>query len=128
MRNKLACILLSLFIFLSSVQAQHAKFKEVVLKPNSRFYKSFRPTIFYPIIYSENPEVDNQINKQIAEEIFGKDYKPGSLRTRLLEEINDGGLTNLSYEITYNQGSILSLNIFQEGCGAYCSSLYNYFN
>ena len=44
-----------------------------------------------------------------------------STHKALREEIN-GGLINMSYEVSFRKYGILSMNIYAEGCGTYCSS------
>jgi hypothetical protein len=112
----------------TSTYGQTAKFREIMLKPNSKYYNTTDKTIIYPIIVTTNKRVDSLINSQIKNDVFETDDEKGSINKILDEHINDYGLINLSYEITYNSYGLLSLSIFSEGCGAYCSSSETYFN
>ncbi len=107
---------------------QNLTFKEIKLAPNSRYYETKEKTIIYPIIVTNNKKVDNLINSQIKDEVFGIEYGKQSINNTLTGYINEYGLINLSYDITYKRNGLLSLNIFSEGCGAYCSSTTAYFN
>jgi hypothetical protein len=108
--------------------AQKVDFKEIKLKPDSHFYTTNKATIFYPVLESQNKKSDKSINAQILEKISGGNAESLSAKMFLIREIKNSGLTRLSYKITYNKNGILSMNIYQEGCGAYCSSWYTYFN
>jgi len=108
--------------------AQKASFKELKLKPNTKYYTTKEQTIIFPIITTKNPKIDKLINTQIKNDVLQPDDKNQSLRKALLENINEYGLTDVSYEITYNSYNFLSFSIFSQGCGAYCSSTNTYFN
>lgn len=60
--------------------------------------------------------------------MFSPDDDKQSIEKVLVEHINDYGLINLSYEVTYKLNGILSMHIYAEGCGAHCSSWTTYFN
>ena len=121
-------IFIFIFSFYSNAKAQNISFKELKLKPNSQFYKTNKTTIIYPIVVTQNAQIDNLINSQIKTNIFTPDDNKKNLKEILDEYINDLGLINLSYEVTYKKAGILSLNIYAEGCGAHCSSRVTYFN
>jgi hypothetical protein len=120
---------LILFIF-SAIQSsgQKASFKEIKLRPNSKYYNAQKTTIIFPIVATKNPKIDALINSQIKEDLFQLDNGNQSLKSALNEHINEYGLINLSYQVTYNSSGFLSLSIYTEGCGAYCSSSNSYFN
>ncbi|HLK27944.1 MAG TPA: hypothetical protein VKT28_05140 [Puia sp.] len=124
---KLFLLTIAITIGLQSY-AQKASFKELRLKPNSKYYKAKEATIFFPIVVTNNIKIDKLINEQIKEDVFEPDAKNQSLQKIIAENINEYGLINLSFEATYNNHYLLSFSIFREGCGAYCSSENIYFN
>ena len=124
--EKMKILVLFIFSFCSNAYAQNITFKEIKLKPNAKFYDVNETTIIYPVVVTDNKLIDKLINNKIREEILEENEK-ANIRTALNERINDG-LINMSYEVTFKKNSILSMNIYAEGCGAYCSSWYTYFN
>lgn len=120
---------LSTLFFSVTVYAQGVSFKEIRLKPNSKFYNTDKATIIYPIVVTKNKLIDKSINDKIRSEMIGddSDLKNISLKKTLLNRINEG-LINISYEATYIKNNILSFSIYTEGCGAHCSSWNTYFN
>ena len=116
-----------LFICITSY-GQTVKFKEIKLKPNARYYHTSEKTITYPLVVTSNKKIDSSINKQIKDILFEIDTENENVRKVLTEHINEYGLINLSYEVTYNSYGLLSFSVFREGCGAYCSSNETYFN
>jgi len=111
-----------------SSYGQNITFREIKLKPNPIYYKTAEKTIIYPIVVTNNKRVDSLINPQIKNEVFSPDDEKQSIYKTLVENIDDYGLINLSYEVTYKGSGLLSFSIFSEGCGAYCSSGETYFN
>jgi hypothetical protein len=101
--------------------------KEIRLSPNSKYYNTKELTITFPVVVTNNPQIDKLINTQIKDEMFYPDNIKQSLKAVLDENVNDG-LINLSYQITYNNDGLLSFSISAEGCGAHCSSWDTYFN
>jgi hypothetical protein len=120
-------IVLFILSFCSSAYAQNITFKEIRLKPKSKFYNVNETTIIYPIVVTNNKKIDKLINDKIKKEILDEDNEQISVRKALNEQISDG-LINMSYEITFKKYNILSMNIYGEGCAAYCSSGNTYFN
>lgn len=111
-----------------SSYGQNITFREIKLRPKPNYYKTTEKTIVYPIVVTNNKRVDSLINSQIKNEVFSPDDEKQSIYKTLVENINDYGLINLSYEVTYKGSGLLSFSIFSEGCGAYCSSGETYFN
>lgn len=122
-------LILILFI-ISAIQCsgQTASFKEIKLKPNSKNYAPTGATIIFPIVKTNISKVDSLINSIVKEEVLLPDSINQSLTDALNDNINDYGLINLSYQVTYNRSGLLSFSIYREGCGAYCSSSNIYFN
>lgn len=116
------------FVIVTNCNAQKASFKELKLKPNTKFYSTKEQTIIFPIVTTKYGKIDSLINAQIKNEVLQPDDENQSLRKALLENINEYGLTDVSYEITYNNNNFLSFSIFSQGCAAYCSSTNTYFN
>ncbi|MBI2731025.1 MAG: hypothetical protein HYX40_09780 [Sphingobacteriales bacterium] len=119
--------LLPLSFFFYNAFTQTASFKEIRMRPNPKYYKTSDITIIYPLISTKNSKTDQLINNSIRTAIIGEEDVKGSLKAALLHMSADG-TTDLSYEITYNKNWVLSLTIYSQGCGAYCSSSYNYLN
>ena len=123
---KLSFTVLS-FICLTSY-GQTVKFQEIKLKPNAKYYNTSEKTITYPLVVTANKIIDSLINSQIKADLFETDAENQSVGEILAEHINEYGLINLSYEVTYNSYGVLSFSVFREGCGAHCSSQETYFN
>jgi hypothetical protein len=115
-------------VITSQCYAQKASFKEVRMKPNPKYYTAEKPSVIFPVVITKNSEIDKLINDQIKNDVFEPDNENQSLRKTLIENINEYGLTDVTYEITYNGNNFLSFSIFSQGCGAYCSSSRTYFN
>lgn len=118
-------LLLLLFSFCHCTYAQTVSFKEIKLKPKPELYNTKVPTIIYPIVVTNNTRADKLINEQVKNGILGEEVI--NTRQALKERIAEN-LTDLGYEVTLKSYGILSMNIFEEGCGAYCSGSYTYFN
>ena len=117
-----------LFIFGISTwaNAQDFTIKEIRLKPTQKFDKSTKATIVFPLVETRNKQVAKAINDRIKKDILEEDDRV-STRKALDGYINQG-LVNLSYEVTFKRMDILSMTVYLEACGAYCSSSYTYFN
>ncbi len=112
--------LLLLFCLTSTTSfSQQVKFREIKRRAKG--------SIVYPIVITKSKTISKLINDQIKEAFFAPDDKKISVE-KLLDNSIAENLTNLSYEVTFKGKGVLSLNLFQEGCGAYCSSWYTYFN
>lgn len=119
--------LLALLLLSSTAFAQDVSFKEIRSKARTRFYNVQDTTIVYPIVVTKNSTVSKLINEKIRAAIFDPADEKSTLRKDLTNALNDG-LINLSYEVTFKRNGILSLNIYKEGCGAYCDSYNTYLN
>lgn len=102
--------------------------KEIKLAPNPVYNSTTDKTIIYPLIFKGNNYVDSVINTQIKIDLFSADEDDEDIMQLLQENINEYGLTDLSYAISYQNNQLLSMQILQEGCGAHCSSWTTYFN
>jgi hypothetical protein len=120
-------LFLAIFLFTSTAYAQEIPIREIKFKADSKFYKVKDTTIIYPIVVTKSPAVNKLINDKVRSEVIGPIDEKATLRKEL-EEWVSSGLINLSYEITFQKNGILSLNVYTEGCGAYCTSYYTYFN
>lgn len=122
-------LIFAFFLFFSFLsQGQNFVIREIKLKPKSSIYKTDKPTIIYPVIEAKNKSAGKLINDAIKKEVLSPEDNRQSLYSCLKENINEYGLSDLYYEVTFNKKGILSINIFSEGCGAYCSSTTSYFN
>ena len=120
--------LLFIALLFSTAYAQKASFKEIKLKPNPKVFDTKEATIIYPIIVTANPQADKLMNAQIKDGVLDLEHTKHNARTLLMEHIKEYGLINLSYGVTYNKNAVLSLYVYEEDCGAYCSSGSTYFN
>jgi hypothetical protein len=102
--------------------------KEIELAPNPVYNNTTDKTIIYPLIFNGNNYVDSVINTQIKIDLFSPDEDDEDIMQLLQENINEYGLTDLSYAISYQNNQLLSMQILQQGCGAHCSSWTTYFN
>jgi hypothetical protein len=107
--------------------AQKASFREIRLRPLPRFENTSDSTIVYPIVVMKNPAVGKRINARIREEIIGELPTKASLRKDLAGMVRNG-LTDLSYEATFNRSGILSITISQEEGNGPPVSRYFYLN
>ena len=118
--------LLFLFSIPLSVYSQTATIKELKFKPNTKFYNTKDFTIIFPVVITQNKISSKLINSFVSDELLST--SAGNLKNRLEELINDG-LTDLSYEVTFNKNDILSLHIYmQESGGNHLTSSETYFN
>ena len=124
MKFLLAALLIASF----SCYGQSAKFSEIKLKSKSDYYTNSESSIIYPIINSGNKKIDSLINFRVKIDLLFPDDESQDINDVLAEDINDYGLTDLTYKVTYNGYGLLSFIVFIEGCGAYCSSSYIYLN
>lgn len=115
------------FVFALQGYSQKAKFKELKLNASKKYYTTKEPTIIFPIVTTSNQKIDKIINTQIKNDVLKPDNEK-NLKSVLLENIEDYGLTDVSYEITYNSDNFLSFSVLSQGCGAYCSSTTTHFN
>ena len=119
-----------LLFFASFVYGQKAIFKEIKLRAKTEFFdpKDHYATIFYPIISTNNPNVSKLINDEIKVQILNADKEnPDVLKN--LNALRNDGLTDLSYEVTFNKNYVLSFSIYtQESGGSHLVDNTTYFN
>jgi hypothetical protein len=120
-------LLLSFLVFFCFSHAQLVKIDEIKLKPNHKLFNTKDSTIVYPIIVTKNTAVGKIINDEIRLQMIDEAYNEMNTQKALSELINER-LTNLFYEVTFKNSNILSMKISAEGCGAYSSWSYSYFN
>lgn len=123
--NGMKYLFILLFTAFHDTHAQNLTFREIKLKPKPAFYNVNEPTVIYPVVITGNKAVNKQINDKIRNEMLGEEVT--NVKQALIEQTQEG-LINMSYEVTYKKNGILSMNIYGEGCGAYCSGRYTYFN
>lgn len=102
--------------------------KEIKLAPNPAYYNTTDKTIIYPLISTGNNYVDSAINMQVKIDLFNPDDNSADIAQLLRENINEYGLTDISYTISFKNNRLLSMQILQQACGAHCSSWTAYFN
>lgn len=127
MNNKTCYLLILSFVFFYNVTAQDISIKEIKLKPKPETFNTKDSTIVFPVVITKSIAINKKINDKIKEEMFLLEDDKISARTALIDHIGSG-LINMSYHITFKRNGILSMTIYSEGCGAYCSSWNTYFN
>jgi hypothetical protein len=119
-----------IFLLLSSTAyGQKAAVREIKLLASEDYLspKEKYPTIIYPVILLKNTITGKLINDAIEKEVLESE-NPGHPRKELLEQISNG-LTDVSYEITFNKNNLLSLHIYaQESGGNHLADRTSYFN
>lgn len=71
----------------------------------------------------DNPAVAKRINDYLFSSLLN--HLPGKDPQATLNQLVKAGLDgteNLDYTVEYRKGDILTINVFAEGCGAYCES------
>ena len=122
--------ILLIFIFAIPLTAysQTATIREIKFRPSPKYYNTKDFTIIFPIVITHNKIISSLINEKIADEILATTNEEKQLKKEFRERINDG-LTDLSYEITFNKNDILSMHIYtQESGGNHLTSSESYFN
>ena len=126
--NKKQAVFLIILGIVSTVgYSQQVRFKEIRLRPDSKIFNTKDSTIIYPVVVAKNAAISKKINNEIRDVVFGDYDSKQSLVANLKNQTREG-LINLSYEISFNKNDLLSFRIYYEGCGAYCSSYYEYLN
>jgi len=118
-------LVILLFVISSDpLMAQKASIQALLLTtaPNEKVDSSVQ----YPVISTGNAAVDGPINSAILAGLT--DVANTDSTVLVMNEWIADGLANMSYETSFNKNGILSLAIFVEGCGAYCSSSTQHFN
>lgn len=121
--------LVILILFSFSAFGQKARFKEIRLFANPKYFspKEKYASIIYPLIETNDKSADKRINDRIKLEALSLEEN-ANVKSELKNQIAEG-LTDISYEVTFNRDNILSLNISFENCGgAHISYFTNYFN
>jgi hypothetical protein len=123
-------ILLSTCLLLTAcLQAQIALVRELKSRPSTKYYNTTDSTIIYPIIVTASPVVSRLINKQIKIAVLEVDPDEKSRSTsKPLQNSIRNGLTDMSYDVTYNKNGILSLHISQVIEAAYPNQSDIYLN
>ena len=123
--TRLLPILFIIFHFQST--AQTAKIDTLFFQVSERFKPEKTLKLKFPIIRTGNKNADLLINTDLKDKITYNEY-PGTSTDSALSKWGNDIITDMNFEVTYNQKGIISLTIYSEGCGAYCSSGNDYFN
>jgi hypothetical protein len=101
--------------------AQSVRFRTIKLETKHK------GLVKYPIVKYHDNEIAQKINSKIAAGIFHEEIKSDSdFNVKLCELLEY--TSDMYHTVTYNKKNVLSFNVFAEGCGAYCTSSYKYFN
>jgi hypothetical protein len=120
---------LFLLICLASLEAygQNVYIRGIRLRARSEFLDTKDTTIFYPTIATGSATLDKSINGEIMDIVL-PDEDSLDVKGRLENMIQEG-LTDISYEVTFNKNGILSINIYSEtGGGNRIVRSQTYFN
>src|SRR5436305_6732672 len=121
------CILFIQLLISLSLYSQNASFKEIRMRPYPKYYNPPKPyiTIIYPLVQLKDQIAQRRINQFI----YGKILEEGESAYKELLHRKSLGLTDLDYEVSYNQNNILSISIYiQESGGAHLVDNTTYFN
>jgi len=119
-------LLTSLFPFIASSQPVH--FNEIKLKPIPKYYNTQETTIVYPVVITDNRSISQLINNSIKRQLLDVEGADKMSTREALIKATQSGLTDLTYDITYNRNGILSLKIHDMFEAAYPSSSHQYLN
>src|SRR5437868_5377756 len=107
--------------------SQKITIKPISMMGNSRYIKSKKPTIVYPVIAASTPKMSKAFNDEISYAVFGRETPENKMNAKLKTAKKDG-LTTVSYQTKYSKNDLYSLYVYQEICAAYCTSVDTYFN
>jgi hypothetical protein len=110
-----------------SVSGQVAQVDTINLEPSNEFKDLDRGKLTYPIIRTGDPNIDSLINSDLQIRLTSNQSRIESLDSALLSWTNDG-ISDLDFQVTYNNNGILSINVGVEWCNAYCDFWTGYFN
>ena len=114
-----------LFCFPISVFTQ-VTWDTLQVKPSSLVEYNQPQQLDFPLFKTGNKKVDEKITGHLAQSFTQETFPVDSLQAGL-DSWAASGLVHLSFEVTYNQKDLVSLVLYAEGCGAYCSSWRRYF-
>jgi hypothetical protein len=80
----------------------------------------------FPIIKTGNLKIDAVINADLKNRVTNNEFATLSTREALVKWAEES-IVYLSFNITYNNNSLISLCISIEGCGSYCSIWREYY-
>ena len=121
--------ILTIIILLLTIQSigQTAKIDTLFFQVDENSEYSNAQKLKFPIIRTGNKKADLLITADLRDKVTNNEY-PNLKTDSALIKWGKGIMTELNFEVTYNQKGILSLNIYFEGCGAHCSDYTYYFN
>lgn len=105
---------------------QSVKIDTFRVKESSRFKEIQSGKMNFPIIRTNNKEVDAIINADIKNRFTGNEFSDETLESTF-EKWADDRIIYLDFNVTYNQNGLISFSVTAEGCGAYCTSWTEYF-
>lgn len=120
-------IVFILFVLSHSVFGQVAQVDTINLEPSNEFKDLDQGKLKYPIIRTGDPNIDSLINCDLQIRLTSNRSRIESLDSALLSWTNDG-ISDLDFQVTYNNNGILSINVGVEWCNAYCDFWTGYFN
>ncbi|MEO7522482.1 MAG: hypothetical protein ABIT58_00230 [Ferruginibacter sp.] len=120
-------LLLIIFFAYVPTYGQNFSIKEIKMRPDKKFYSGKDTTIIYPVFTTSNPTINKLINNAIEKAVFQLIDPHKSLHQKLKEFLEDGMVT-LNYKVTFKKNGLLSLDVYIEGCGAYCEGHSEYLN
>jgi hypothetical protein len=116
------------FVFIGPVYGQVSHVQEIKRKSLYNGYIT-DSTIIYPLVSYTNKAVSNRINAQIRKEFFEVYEVDEKMPLKAaIDSASVAGLTDLSYDISYDSKAMLSLQLTIGATGAYPSVGWDYFN
>jgi hypothetical protein len=107
--------------------AQTVRVDTLKFSPSTHLTKLQSAKLKYPLIRTGNRSADSLINFDIKNRLTSSENPHEAIDTSVIKWA-DEVIIFLDFNVTYNQGGIISLNISAEGCGAHCSNWTDYFN
>lgn len=117
-------IILGLFSGFSN--AQSAQIDTLIVVVKAPLAGGLTNKMYYPIISTGKSQIDSLINKQIKDRVTFE-FEIDDIDSAVYQWAEEM-IVDIYFEISYNNKGILSLNIWREGCAAYCSGYLHHFN
>lgn len=119
-----------IFVLLHTLAiGQVATIREIKKEPgaDSLTFRNYKIT--YPVVVTKFKAADEKINFQIKKILLEPDSAIVDKRVaQILDTAIKYGLVFMSYKITFNRNSILSLSVDAYSCGGNCSDWQRHFN
>lgn len=115
-----------LLILAGQINAQ-VRVDTALLFPVETRWDDLSDTFRFPEIYADDINVARKINEYLKQDFLYAESEGSELLEAMIEYIADQTYY-LDFKLTYHHDTILSIKIFSEACGAYCSIRQEYYN